>query len=171
MRRKNTKGAAYKAMRTFFQSSGSIAQIPEISRAFRQAPWRAQTQAITTFAVLAVVMAALGGMYLTEASKAATAGRDVQSLQLQKAQLTLEVDRLEAQIAEAKSLPRLEARARELSYVPARPEQMEFLVVKGYPGLSRPAVTPAEAVPAYDETLGAWLARWLSAVFQPGGEQ
>ena len=170
MTRKNTKGVK-KAMRTFSRSSsfGSIAQIPEISRAFRQAPWRVQTQAITTLAVLAVIMVALGGMYLTEASKAATAGRDVQSLQIQKSQLTLEVDRLEAQIAQAKSLPRLEARARELGYVPAQPQQMEFLVVKGYPGASTVAAAPAAEVANYDETLGTWLARWLSSAFQPGG--
>ena len=170
MTHKNLKGAK-KAMRTFFQSASSrpIAQIPEISRAFRQAPWRVQTQAITTLAVLAVMMVALGGMYLTEASKAATAGRDVQALQIQKSQLTLEVDRLEAQIAEANSLPRLEARARELGYVPAQPAQMEFLVVKGYPGAPTVAAAPTTEVPNYDETLGTWLARWLSTAFQPGG--
>ncbi|MEK7784717.1 MAG: hypothetical protein AAB658_04710, partial [Chloroflexota bacterium] len=106
----------------------------EISRAFKQAPWRVQTQVIATLAALAVVIIALGGMYLAEASRAATAGRDVQFLQEQKATLNFAIDRQEADLAAAKSLTRLEARARELGYVPALPEQMEFLAVNGYPG-------------------------------------
>ena len=171
MKRKNaskdTKGNR-KEMRTFFRS-GTFAEIPELSRAFKQAPWRVQMQVITTLATLAVVIVALGGIYLTEASKAATAGRDVQSLQAQKSELMLSIDRLEAQVAEAKSLARLETRARELGYAPARPEQMEFLLVNGYPGTPPAAMTPAPQVPDYDESLGAWLARWLSTAFQPGG--
>ena len=143
----------------------------EITRAFKQAPWRVQTQVIATLAALAVVIVALGGMYLAEASRAATAGRDVQSLQGQKAALNFSIYRLEADLAQAKSLTRLEQRARELGYVPAQPGQMEFLVVNGYPGSQPAAVAPANenAVPDYDETLGTALAHWLSAIIRPGG--
>ncbi|MBI3242671.1 MAG: hypothetical protein HYZ49_10300 [Chloroflexi bacterium] len=143
----------------------------EISRAFKQAPWRVQTQMIATLAVVAVVVVALGGMYLAEASRAATAGRDVQSLQEQKAALNFAIDRQEATLAEAKALTRLEARARELGYVPALSEQMEFLVVNGYPGAQTVAATPAAevALPDYNESLGTAVAHWLSTVIRPGG--
>jgi hypothetical protein len=143
----------------------------EISRAFKQAPWRVQTQVIATLAALAVVIIALGGKYLAEASRAATAGRDVQFLQEQKATLNFAIDRQEADLAAAKSLTRLEARARELGYLPALPEQMEFLAVNGYPGSQPVAATQAneEVVPDYDETLGTALAHWLSVVIRPGG--
>ncbi len=143
----------------------------EITRAFKQAPWRVQTQVIATLAVMAVVIVALGGMYLAEASRAATAGRDVQFLQAQKATLNFAIDRQEATLAEAKSLTRLEARSRELGYVPALPEQMEFLVVNGYPGTQTVAATPAteDAIPDYNESLGAAVANWLSIVIRPGG--
>ena len=95
----------------------------------------------------------------------------MQSLQEQKATLNFSIYRLEANLAQAKSLTRLEQRARELGYVPAQPEQMEFLVVNGYPGSQSVAATPAneEVVPDYDETLGTALAHWLSVVIRPGG--
>jgi hypothetical protein len=143
----------------------------EITRAFKQAPWRVQTQVIATLAALAVVIVALGGMYLAEASRAATAGRDVQFLQAQKAALNFAIDRQEADLAAAKSLTRLEGRARELGYMPAQPEHMEFLAVKGYPGPQSEAVAPANEVevPDYNETLGTALAHWLSVVIRPGG--
>ena len=143
----------------------------EISRAFKQAPWRVQTQVIATLAVMAVVIVALGGMYLAEASGAATAGRDVQSLQDQKTALNFAIDRQEAGLAEAKSLTRLEARARELGYAPALSAQMEFLVVSGYPGTQTAAAVPVteDVVLDYNESLGAAVAHWLSTVIRPGG--
>ncbi len=145
----------------------------EFSRAFRQAPWRVQTQWIAALAAVAVAIIALAGMYLSEASRAATAGRDVQSLQATKADLQLTIDRQRVQIADAKSLTRLEARARELGYVPAEIEQVEYLLVPGYPG-TQVAASPAapaasDAVPDYNESLGSWLAQTLSALMRPGG--
>ena len=73
----------------------SLAQLrySDISRAFKQAPWRVQIQLIASLAAIAIVIVALGGLYLIEASGAATAGRDVQSLQSQKAELELAIDR------------------------------------------------------------------------------
>lgn len=149
----------------------SFAQLryTEISRAFRQAPWRVQTQVIATLAAAAVVVVALGGMYLAEASRAATAGRDVQTLQVKKAELELQIDRLQAQIAEAKAVARVEARARELGFAPVQKEQMEFLVVAGYPGAPPPPRAPAAEVPDYDESLGTWVAGMLSSLLRPGG--
>lgn len=149
----------------------SIAQLryAEIARAFKQAPWRVQTQLFATLAAAAVVVVALGGMYLATASRAATAGRDVQSLESQKTDLETSIHRYQALIAEAKSLDRLESRASELGYVPAQPDQMEYIVVNGYPGAQQTGASPTANVPDYDETLGTWLARALSAMVRPGG--
>ena len=154
----------------------SLAQLRyvDISRAFKQAPWRTQVQVIASLAAGAIVIAALGGLYLTEASRAATAGRDVQTLQIQKADLQFVIDRQTALIAQAKSVSRLQKRSVELGYVPAETEQIDFVLVGGYYGPQPPG--PAETAPPaapelhdYDQTLGAWLANQLSFVFGSGG--
>lgn len=139
----------------------------EIARAFKQAPWRVQTQILATLAAVTVVLVALGGMYLVKASHTATAGRDVQSLQAQKAELLRAIDRQRALIAQAQSVVRVEARARELGLTPALPEQMEFIVVQEYPGVPPPQSAAAPDVPNYDETLGIWLANWVSRLIAP----
>lgn len=154
----------------------SLAQLryTDLSRAFKQAPWRVQVQVIASLAAIAVVIVALGGLYLTEASRAATAGRDVQALQAQKADLQFAIDRQTALIAQAKAVARLEQRAVDLGYKPADMEQIDFVVVDGYygPNANVPveASVPVQAeVPNYDETLGTWFAGVLSSVLGTGG--
>lgn len=154
----------------------SLAQLRyvDISRAFKQAPWRVQVQLIASLAAGAIVIVALGGLYLTEASRAATAGRDVQSLQIEKAALEFAIDRQTALIAQAKAVARIEKRAQELGYAPAVIEQMDFILVEGYygPQLAVPAATiepVAPVLPNYNETLGTWFANQLSFVFGSGG--
>lgn len=148
-------------------------QYPDITRAFKQAPWRVQMQWIASLAAMAIAVIALGGLSLTEASRTATAGRDVQLLQDQKAELQFVIDRKTALIAQAKAVQRLETRAREIGFVPAEVEQMDFILVAGYygPQVKAPPATPPTApprLPNYDETLGAWLAGQLSAMFGMG---
>jgi hypothetical protein len=134
----------------------------QIKRVFRLAPWRVQTQMVAAAAVFFLVLAALGGLYLATATRAATAGRDVQRLEGEKTDLLHELDRLQADIAAAQSVARLEARARELGYVPANTEQVEYLLVPGYPAPPAPsAPVQAAQLPDYDETLASWLASQL----------
>jgi hypothetical protein len=146
----------------------------DLSRAFRQAPWRVQVQVIASLAATAIVVVALGGLYLTEASRAATAGRDVQALQVQKSELEFLIDRQLALIAQAKSVERLEQRARDLGYVPAEIGQIDYILVEGYygPQYNLPvdaAPAPRQDLPNYNESLGTWLVGMLSSVLGSGG--
>jgi hypothetical protein len=173
------KGAKAKARATSksrknpMQSLAAL-RYTDISRAFKQAPWRIQVQVIASLAAAAIVIVALGGLYLTEASRAATAGRDVQALQLQKADLQFAIDRQTALIAQAKAVARLEQRAAELGYMPAAGEQINFVVVDGYYGPQSAvpveiAAAPQAELPDYDETLGTWAAGVLTSVLGTGG--
>jgi hypothetical protein len=133
-----------------------------IGRVFKQAPWRVQTQVVAASAVFFLVMAALGGLYLATATRAATAGRDVQRLEEQKTDLLHELDQLQTDIAAAQSMTRLTKRARELGFVPATPDQVEYLVVQGYPAAPPASQAPqADKLPDYDETLASWFAQRL----------
>jgi hypothetical protein len=173
------KGAKAKARATSKSRKNpmqSLAQLryTDISRAFKQAPWRIQVQVIASLASAAIVIAALGGLYLTEASRAATAGRDVQALQVQKADLQFAIDRQTALIAQAKAVSLLEQRATALGYVPADVETIDYVLVEGYHGPESAvpvevATAPQPELPDYNETLGTWAAGVLTSVIGTGG--
>jgi cell division protein FtsL len=140
----------------------------QILRAFKQAPWRKQTQSVAVLAVILLVMAVLGGLYLTVAARAGTAGRDLQFYEQSQDELIRSNDELRAQLAELRSVKRLVDRAHALGYDPVPPDAVEYLVVKNYP-------TPAAATPqppaaaAQPATLVDWLKVTLSALLSSAG--
>jgi hypothetical protein len=136
-------------------------------RAFKQAPWRTQTQAVAAWSVILLVVMVLGGLYLTVASRAAAAGRDLQSLEVRKAALTLENDELRAELAELRSVTRMVERARALGFQPAQPAQIEYLAVDSYPHVAQTSPPPRAAeVPPMPENTLAQLGDWLAGVLQ-----
>ena len=139
----------------------SEAYTAPLLRAFRQAPWRTQTQAVAAWSVTLLIIAVIGGLYLAVASRAGTAGRDLQRYEAEKAELTQANDELRAKLAELRSITRLANRARELGFAPAQPDQVEYVPVKNYPVTVQapPAAPPAPA--AATASVGDWLARTL----------
>lgn len=135
-------------------------------RAFKQAPWRTQTQAVAAWSMVLLAMAVIGGLYLTVASRAGTAGRDLQRLEARKAELIQSNDELRAKLAELRSVTRLANRARELGFLPAQPGQIEYLAVNSYPTqvVEAPPSASAEAPVATTASLGGWLAETLQSL-------
>ena len=106
----------------------------------------------------------VGSVYLTQAARSATAGRELQEMERRRDQLLMENDLLMAQIAELKAVPRLQSRALALGFRPADATTLEYLPVERLPPLEEallPPVIVAEEteppLPAYKETLGGWL--------------
>jgi hypothetical protein len=142
----------------------------QIFRAFRQAPWRKQMQTVAVWSIALLIVAVLGGLYLAVASHAGTAGRDLQQLELKKAELIQANNELRAQLAELRSVTRLNNRARELGYLPAIPEQLEFLAVRNYPAAAEAAPSVQVAKPAATTaSLGDWLAQTFHGLVPGGG--
>jgi len=152
----------------------------QILRAFRQAPWRKQVQTVAALSIALLIIAVIGGFYLAAASRAGTAGRDVQRLEGRKAELIQENDELRAKLAELRSITRLADRARALGFAPAQMEQVEYLPVKNYPQpalVEAPPPEPVEGPPrAAVVSPGDWLAeQWQSltgsreGIPMPGG--
>lgn len=140
-----------------------------ILRAFKQAPWRTQTQAVATLSVILLVVMVLGGLYLQVAARAATAGRDLQALEAEKVELIQANDELRAELAQLRSVTRLADRARQLGYLPAAAEQIEYLRVETFPyeaALSQPprAAPPPAPPPTTLTRLGDWLAQNLQGL-------
>jgi hypothetical protein len=135
----------------------------QVLRAFRQAPWRTQTQAVAAWSVTLLVIAVIGGLYLAVASRAGTAGRDLQRYEVEKAELTRSNDELRAKLAELRSVTRLANRARELGFAPAQPDQVEYVAVKNYPVAAQavPAAAPTLEAIRTTASLGDWLTEAL----------
>lgn len=129
----------------------------EFSRAFPQAPWRTQTQAVAAWAITLLIVAVLGGLYLAVAARAGTAGRDLQYYEARKAELLRANNELRAALAQLRSVTRLANRARELGFLPAQPDQIDYLAVPNYPHPQEATTVAAPVTPAPPATLGQWL--------------
>ncbi len=145
----------------------------QIFRVFKQAPWRQQTQVLAGLSIGLMILLVVGGLYLAVASRAGNAGRDLQSLERQKTELSLENDRLRKGLADLRSMNRMAARALELGFAPALPEQIHYVAVPDYPQTQTAAVTmaaPAAATAPSASPL-AWLRDTFDQVFgaEPGG--
>lgn len=105
-----------------------------------------EAQAAAGWGIVIILAALLGAIYLNQASKIATIGRRVQIEQQVLDELRVENADLERRIAEAQSLERLMAEAQRLGFVPASPNDIDYMVIPNYP--SEPvASTPIEIEP------------------------
>jgi hypothetical protein len=141
----------------------------QILPAFKQAPWRRQTQSVAILAVILLVMAVLGGFYLAVASRAGTAGRDLQALEQRKEELIRENDELRAVLAEQRSVVRMAQWAQASGYQPVSPDAVEYLSVKDYPTapvVETQAISPTPEAPA---TLEEWLTQTLTVLLSGSG--
>ncbi len=131
-----------------------------IIRAFREAPWRRQIQIVAALSVGLVILLVLGSLYLAVAARAANAGRDLQKFEAGRAELAQANNELRAQLADLRSMDRMAARALELGFLPANPEQVEYVAVPNFPPPAQAAPVVVEAAPAPQP---ASLVEWLGA--------
>ncbi len=143
-----------------------IIQSNQVLRAFRQAPWRVQTQTLAMFSIGILIMLVVGGLYLSVASRAGNAGRDLQRYEALQQDLIRENDRLRATLADMRNMDRMAARALALGFAPATPEQVHYIQLDEFP--YTPAAAPAAAgleaaLPATADEAAAAVADQLPA--------
>lgn len=102
--------------------------------------WLNETQVALGWGVILVLVALLGAIYLSQASRIASVGRRVQVLQNELDNYKRENAALARQIAEAQSLGRLQQEAIRLGFVPARPADIEYIIIPDYPVAPGPAI-------------------------------
>ncbi len=115
--------------------------------------WLTEAQAALGWGIIIILVALLGAIYLSQASRIAATGRRVQILQGDLTDIKRENATLDRQIAEAQALPFLQQRAAALGFVQANPDDIEYLVVPDYPTGPPPIVTPPPEVAPTPEPL------------------
>lgn len=108
---------------------------------FKRAPSLFRAQAALGWGVVVALMALLGVVYLTLGSDSIVSGYHIQQMTWELTKLQRENAQLEAQIAKFEAVGDLQDRAREMGFVSAGPEQIEYLRVDNYPPV------PGEGVP------------------------
>ncbi len=103
-----------------------------ILQAYKQAPWRVQLQWIGMFLLAVVLISAIAGVYLSINSQAATAGREIQSLEYQISEMNKEIAELRADLAVERSTEKMTSRAEALGFKLIDPKQAVYLRVHGY---------------------------------------
>ncbi len=125
--------------------------------------------------LLAIVFLLISGVYLAVNARLARAGRDVLTLEERRTELLRLTSEVSAELATRNAPETMMARAASLGFHPAGPKDVLFVTIDGYVPPAdfiapRPPATDddgqAMLSPAYTETLGDWLMRWIGA---PGG--
>jgi hypothetical protein len=129
--------------------------------------FRPQRQALALATLGLFVAIIMGALYLSQSSTTAALGRQLEEIVVERNDLEQANEQLRAEIASLESMPRLEARALELNFVPAEPDDIEYLVVRGYNPDGEAAVVPLQGsapVPTYDESFTGWLQQQIDSL-------
>jgi hypothetical protein len=154
--------------------SGNVSATGSRSRQTRELTRRlgklTEAQAALGWAVVLVLLALAGAIYLLQSSRIAAAGRQAQQLRFELNELEQANTDLEREIAAAQTLDRLRSEAEAMGFVPATAADVDYLVIRNYPSEEErspsgqlPAdVAPLEPEPAPIETMAGALQTVLS---------
>lgn len=127
----------------------------------RSLVWLTEAQAALGWGALMVLAAVLGAIYLSQTSRIASVGRTVQDLQAQLDEVKRQNATFEREIAEAQSLDRLQEQARQMGFVQAGPDDVEYMVIENYPVAAPEAADEPAPRPLPVESFGEALRKLL----------
>lgn len=107
-------------------------RVQKILQAYRNTPWRRQTQMLSRLAAAGVVIAVVLMVYTWMTSQAGTYGLHVQEYQRTALAAEQNIEDKRAHLADITSNEALAQRAAEKGYVPADPNRVRYLEVDGY---------------------------------------
>ena len=102
----------------------------------RQLPWRLDSKTAIGFLLLLATFSLVGWLYLTQASAVTTTTYRIDELRVELDHLKNQNAGLVLEIAELEAVSRVEARAREIGFVPAT--DIKYLPVSNYPASFEP---------------------------------
>lgn len=147
-------------------------------QAYRQAPWRIQTQRGVLLLIVAILGASVLWVMVSVSVQAAAAGLEIQNMKSEQEQIQRQIAGLRTQYAALTSAAQMEKRAKEMGFEPIDPASITYVVIPGYKGRepdikAPPPGTTAEqplVKPAYTQSLWEWLLQGVMQISeQPGG--
>lgn len=134
-------------------------------QAYRQAPWRIETQRGALLLVVAILGASVLWVMVSVTIQAASAGLEIQSLEDQQEQYQREIAGLRTRIGVQTSAAAMEKRAGDLGFKPVKPEDVTYMTIPGYKGREPVIQAPPPSAniaqplvkPAYTQSLWEWL--------------
>jgi cell division protein FtsL len=141
-----------------------------MTQAYQQTPWRKQLQRFGLFLLGLVIVGLVAGLHLYITAETVSAGVEIQRLELEKAGIQRQISNIKSEIGFLSSAIEMEKRAFELGFRANKPDQINYVVVPGYPGRQaaimapppRPAAVQQVVIkPAYTESLWEWLFQQL----------
>ncbi|MBE9523534.1 MAG: hypothetical protein IMY76_00450 [Chloroflexi bacterium] len=109
-----------------------IRPIKNLAQAYRQAPWRKQTQEIGVYLVFLVVFLLIASVYVNITARTAADGRQIQQNHAAIERLEREIADTQSQVAMLESDAVMRQRAKELGFRPATPNDIIHVDVSGY---------------------------------------
>lgn len=147
-------------------------------QAYRQAPWRIQTQRGVLFLIVAILGASVLWVMVSVTVQAAAAGLEIQKLEDQQDELQRQIAGLKTEYAALTSADQMRKRATDMGFRSTDPKDITYLVVPGYQGrqpeiqsISASATVHQPLIkPAYTQSLWEWLLQGFVQISeQPGG--
>lgn len=133
-----------------------------VRHAINSSRWQPERQAVALAAVGLIVLIVIGALYLSQSAASSALGRQLTDMITERTDVEQANEQIRAEIAVLQSLPRLQARARELGFELATAAQIDYIVIDGYDPSRDIALVPldtlpSERAPVYDETFPDWL--------------
>lgn len=139
-----------------------------LQHALSRTGWRPQRQAVALGVLGVFIVLMMAALYLSQVAMEASRGREMRTLVTLRDEIERSNEELRVEIAELKSLSKLQERARALGFVQATSNDQLYLVIDGYQPYQEETVAPLqeeiEDAPIYDESFGGWLQRQLDSL-------
>ena len=116
----------------------------KIIQAYRNTPWRRQTQMLSRLAAVGVVATIVMIVYTWMTSQAGAYGLQVQSYQKTALAAERDIENMRVELAGLTSNQALAARVTQMGYVPIDPNRVRYMEVEGY--YAEPALQLAPSV-------------------------
>ena len=150
------------------------------SQAFKQAPWRSQTQLIGLFFIALVIVLLVASVYLTISGQASAAGLTALSLDTKRSNLERTIADRKADLALLTSASLMQKRAEDMGFIAADPENVIYVVVPGYTGRQTAILAPPPGIveeegpvvkSIYRQSLWDWLFQGINRLSSSAGGQ
>ena len=137
----------------------------KLTQAYKQAPWRIQTQWIGLFLIILIGFVLIAGLYLKLSADITVAGINVRKLKAEEETIRRSIASQQSMYALLTASSAMEERALAMGYRLQKPEDTVFLIVPGYAGKDNSrqgsvfeTILPAQVIkPIYTQSLWEWF--------------